>query len=381
MDLRSFFDSVLKVVEANPTLNEVFTEQLTKNEKDIMTQVKRLQAYCRLQKMESKERHSELETADERYKRELDRLVDQFLEREYWYSFRRIPYMDEFDGEVYRGRNEALDTTNCTWDGEKDILGMMELKLSHMIFNLRKYGMQSDMYIDSYLLTKEYCTNENDIKWAADKVIKNHFGPHVNDYKNTFGDKVDENDYINRLWLGSVESDEPGKNTIKYFLSEYHTPVKTYNCIESATVMPSEEGSQWVYDTIKELDKLDLYEAQKVIEEKNIGIDNIIDSCIYFEYSLDVDWKDYKVLSPEMIKNIRGNIIGIRQLWQLRKYVKKLMALEDTNDKYMDMWQHAPEDQRSDLLKKSCEVFMEDRKQLYKDIFDLMNEHGRSWWD
>ena len=381
MDLRSFFDSVLKVVEANPTLNEVFTEQLTKNEKGIMTQVKRLQAYCRLQKIESKERHSELETADERYKRELDRLVDQFLEREYWYSFRRIPYMDECYGKTYHWRKEALDITNCTWEGEKDILSMMELKLSHMIFNLRKYGMQSDMYIDSYLLTKEYCTNENDIKWAADKVIKNHFGPNVNDYKNTFGDKVDENDYINRLWLGSVESEEPGKNTVKYFLSEYHTPVKTYNCIESATVMPSEEGSQWVYDTIKELDKLDLYEAQKVIEEKNIGIDNIINSCIYFEYSLNVDWKDYKVLSPEMIKNIRGNIIGIRQLWQLRKYVKKLMALEDTNDKYMNMWENAPEDQKSDLLKKSCEVFMEDRKQLYKDIFDLMNEHGRSWWD
>jgi len=381
MDLRSFFDSVLKVVEANPTLNEVFTEQLTKNEKGIMTQVKRLQAYCRLQKIESKERHSELETADERYKRELDRLVDQFLEREYWYSFRRIPYMDECYGKTYHWRKEALDITNCTWEGEKDILSMMELKLSHMIFNLRKYGMQSDMYIDSYLLTKEYCTNENDIKWAADKVIKNHFGPNVNDYKNTFGDKVDENDYINRLWLGPVESEEPGKNTVKYFLSEYHTPVKTYNCIESATVMPSEEGSQWVYDTIKELDKLDLYEAQKVIEEKNIGIDNIINSCIYFEYSLNVDWKDYKVLSPEMIKNIRGNIIGIRQLWQLRKYVKKLMALEDTNDKYMNMWENAPEDQKSDLLKKSCEVFMEDRKQLYKDIFDLMNEHGRSWWD
>ena len=373
MDLRSFFDDVLKVVEADPILNEVFTEQLTKNEKDIMTQVKRLQAYCRLQKVESKERCRESETPEERYKGELERLIDQILEREYWYSFRRIPYVEEFYDEVYRGRSEALDITNCTWEGEKDILGMMELKLSHMIYNLRKYGMQSDMYIDSYLLTKDYCTNESDIKWAADKVIKEHFGPNTEEYKNTYGDKADDNNYINRLSIGTIEAD--GKN-ISYFLSEYHTPTKTCNCVECST-----KPASGVYTTVKELDKLDLYEAQKVLDENNINIKDVVDKCIYFEYSLDVEWKDYKVLSPEMIKNIRGNIIGIRQLWQLRKYVKQLLALEDTNDKYMNIWQNAPKDQQSDLLRKSGEVFMEDRKQLYKNLFDLMNEHGRSWWD
>ena len=66
----------------------------------------------------------------------------------------------------------------------------------------------------------------------------------------------------------------------------------------------------------------------------------------------------------------------------LRHLIKKLYALEDTNDEYMNMWQNEKdEDKRLMLFKQSNKKFMKDRKRLYHEIAEFMAEEGRGWWD
>ena len=376
MTLRETFDKILSVVESDSQLNEVFTKQLTQNEADILRQVSRLKAYNRLAKVTdaSKSENSEVYKPGEYYEHELSRLVEQFLEREYWYSFRKIHRVSEFEGETYRYNREALDCTNCTWDGEKDILGMIYLKLSHMIYNLKNFGNTVDQYFDSYLLMKDTCNNESDYNWAKAKVIQDNFGkPDSDNYKvNHWNSESSDEGYINRVGLGSDNT--PAVST-GYFLTEYCMPDKNYICVEYKLCNESK------YTLLEKLNTIDLDEAQKILDKHNINIGNIADFVIYHNYTIRVTWPDYQIISPELKEKVRGNIISVRQLWQLRKYVKQLWLLEDTDDKYTDMWDKAPDDQKGELIKEAEKVFLKDREELYKKICDYMIKYGQCWWD
>lgn len=412
MDLRELFDKVLLEVESNDELNKIFTEQLTKNETEICKQISRFKAFNRLSAAHNKgDEDYDPEKEHEYYKDEMKRLVEQFLEREYFYSFRKVMHRYEDADGVHVSKHDALETTNRTWDGENDILGMMYLKLSHMIHNLHDNGFQKDLYIDSYHFEKSKHPCESDLNWAKNKVIETHFGPNVKDYNNTYGYKHSEEDYVNRFFLGNVEVDksESDSGYKHYYLTEYHTPDLSLVCIENSVdvqIDPNEipkekklyhlnlknmdehiEAPQYrikgsKYTLVAELKTPSLDEAYNVFVEKNIGIEDVIDSALSNENSLDIDWKDFSLLSPTMKEHIRGNIVTIRQLWQLRKTVNALIDLDDLNDKYTAMWENISDDkERFEMMKKSGELYLEDRRKLYQEICDQMNKYGRGWWD
>ena len=72
--------------------------------------------------------------------KEIKRIISQFIETEYWYRFRKFPgfwYDDEEN--IYSPLKETIPARNwltCTWDGENDILNIMQLKIEHMFWNL-----------------------------------------------------------------------------------------------------------------------------------------------------------------------------------------------------------------------------------------------------
>ena len=205
MTLRESFEKVLTIVESDPKLNDIFTEVISSNEKAINKQIDRLRAYNRLNGSAYRaDPDNKPEEYEEHYKSEMKRLVEQFLEREYYYSFRNIKKVWDYEGKTYRCHEDALETTNRTWDGEGDILGMMELKLTHMIHGLRKWHAQKDHYIDTFWFTKRNVL-ESDYKWAIQKVFDRYFGKDAGSdaWFEYYSYKNSDDDYVLRLFIGN----------------------------------------------------------------------------------------------------------------------------------------------------------------------------------
>ena len=288
--------------------------------------------------------------------RELKRIVSQFIETEYWYRFRKIPYsyFDDYGSDATSKyiwkHNRARDILTCTWDGEGDILQMMLLKIEHQYHNLKHYGVQADFYFDSHNIV-EYGTREDKL-WAFNKIIEENKFENVKpkDRKYNFH-HIDEN---------KISFVLDGKKELVLELDP--------NAVEP--------NSYFWYMTEKGKEEI------KRISNFNEIEDWVIDTVIYNEHTVHIKVEEYKNLSDGLKPYARGNRRTLTQLLHLRHLIKKLYALEDTNDEYMNMWQNEEnEDKRQVLLKQSMEKFMEDRKRLYHEIAEFMAEEGRGWWD
>ena len=288
--------------------------------------------------------------------RELKRIVSQFIETEYWYRFRKIPYsyFDDYGSDatfkyIWK-HNRARDILTCTWDGEGDIMQMMLLKIEHQFHNLKHYGVQADFYFDSYNIV-EHGTREDKL-WAFNKIIE----------ENKF-ENVKPKD--RRYNFHHIED-----NKISFVLDGKKELVLE---LDPNAVEPN---SYFWYIAEKGKEEI------KRISNFNEIEDWVIDTVICNEHTVHIKVEEYKNLSDGLKPYARGNRRTLTQLLHLRHLIKKLYALEDTNDEYMNMWQNEEnEDKRQVLLKQSMEKFMEDRKRLYHEIAEFMAEEGRGWWD
>jgi len=288
--------------------------------------------------------------------RELKRIISQFIETEYWYRFRKIPYsyFDDYGSDatfkyIWK-HNRARDILTCTWDGEGDIIQMMLLKIEHQFHNLKHYGVQADFYFDSYNIV-EHGTREDKL-WAFNKIIE----------ENKF-ENVKPKD--RRYNFHHIED-----NKISFVLDGKKELVLE---LDPNAVEPN---SYFWYIAEKEKEEI------KRISNCNEIEDWVINDVICNEHTVHIKVEEYKNLSDGLKPYARGNRRTLTQLLHLRHLIKKLYALEDTNDEYMNMWQNEEdEDKRQVLLKQSMEKFMEDRKRLYHEIAEFMAEEGRGWWD
>ena len=288
--------------------------------------------------------------------RELKRIISQFIETEYWYRFRKIPYsyFDDYGSDatfkyIWK-HNRARDILTCTWDGEGDIMQMMLLKIEHQFHNLKHYGVQADFYFDSYNIV-EHGTREDKL-WAFNKIIE----------ENKF-ENVKPKD--RRYNFHHIED-----NKISFVLDGKKELVLE---LDPNAVEPN---SYFWYIAEKGKEEI------KRISNCNEIEDWVINDVISNEHTVHIKVEEYKNLSDGLKPYARGNRRTLTQLLHLRHLIKKLYALEDTNDEYMNMWQNEEnEDKRQVLLKQSMEKFMEDRKRLYHEIAEFMAEEGRGWWD
>ena len=286
----------------------------------------------------------------------LKRVISNFIETEYWYRFRKVPYcyFDDYGSNAtYKyiwKHNRAIDTLNCTWDGEGDIMQMMLLKIEHQYHNLKHYAAQADFYLDSHNIV-EHGTKEDKI-WAFNKIIES----------NKFENVKPKNRKYNLHYIGD--------NKISFFLEGDKNLVLELD--------PESVDGKYYHWYIKEKGK----EEVQIISNHSKIEDWIIDDVVCNEHTVAVKVEEYKNLSDGLKPYVRGNRRTLTQLLHLRHLIKKLYALEDTNDEYMNMWKNEEdEDKRQVLFKQSNEKFKEDRKRLYHEIAEFMAEEGRGWWD
>ena len=288
--------------------------------------------------------------------KELKRIISQFIETEYWYRFRKIPYryFDDYGSDAtYKyiwKHNRAGDVLNCTWDGEGDIMQMMLLKIEHQYHNLKHYAAQADFYFDSHNIV-EHGTKEDKV-WAFNKIIES----------NKFENVKPKNRKYNPHYVED--------NKISFFLDG-----KKELILE---LVPESVDENYYFWYIAEKGKKEI----QVISNHSKIEDWIIDAVVRNEHTVHIKVEEYKDISDGLKPYARGNRRTLTQLLHLRHLIKKLYALEDTNDEYMNMWQNEKdEDKRLMLFKQSNKKFMKDRKRLYHEIAEFMAEEGRGWWD
>ena len=288
--------------------------------------------------------------------KELKRIISQFIETEYCYRFRKIPYryFDDYGSDAtYKyiwKNNRAGDVLNCTWDGEGDIMQMMLLKIEHQYHNLKYYAAQADFYFDSHNIV-EHGTKEDKI-WAFNKIIES----------NKFENVKPKNRKYNPHYVED--------NKISFFLNG-----KKELILE---LVPESLDGNYYFWYIAEKGKKEI----QVISNHNKIEDWVIDAVVRNEHTVHIKVEEYKDISDGLKPYARGNRRTLTQLLHLRHLIKKLYALEDTNDEYMNMWQNEKdEDKRLMLFKQSNKKFMKDRKRLYHEIAEFMAEEGRGWWD
>lgn len=320
--------------------------------------------------------------------RSLKRVISQFFETEYWYRFRKIGYswFDDYGSDAtnkYRWNYiRAGKQLACTWEGEKDILDMMRLKIEHMFWNLKKYGNIAYCYLDNYEVLKN--GSKSDKVFIAQKVIEQY----------DFEYKTKENQWCSKCheewWTDLTLKVKSPKKTRKCKYHNYTTRILVGR-IEDKKLYFIHEN---YFDGAGQLDKWSiqskdlqvelpfnckLTEIQKILDEKGLKI-NFIEGLINYSMSIDLDpAKDLSRLSSKLRKEVRGERQILVDLLTLRHAVKKLAGLEDLDDKYTKIWENSLN--KEEKIKEAGKLFLSDRKELYYKVVNLMIERGRDWWD
>lgn len=326
--------------------------------------------------------------------KEIKRHISQWIETEYWYRFRKIWYswFDDYgEDATYKYKWKASRAgfhLACTWEGEKDILDMMRLKIEHMFWNLKNYGNVAYCYLRSKIILEigtsqdkiiaaqriiakydfDYKTKENDWysdfheEWWTDMECRVHSPKPTRKYK--------YHSYVNKIPIGI-------DNGIKYFL--VHTNYFDGYGWSGGWSIESKDrkGENFYFPSCYRFSDI-----QKLLDEKDIKI-NLVEGLLNLEHTINlVPSEDLGKLSPELRKHVEGERQILVDLLTLRRYVKKLENLEDTDNKYYNMWKDIEDaDEQRKKMKEAEDLFLSDRKNLYNQIFSLMVEKGMGWWD
>lgn len=291
--------------------------------------------------------------------RTIKRHISQFIETEYWYRFRKLSFFwfDDETNKYVERKDRAREMTTITWDGDKDILGMMLLKIDHMFYNLKHYAAQADFYFDSYNIL-EHGTLDDKI-WAFHEILKEY------------------------EWNSSKKNKDWQHSQYNYVLDD-GTHENRFVYDYDADGNPLYYIRRWNTDRTVEY----LYGHKNHLNALNKGLDvqnkiclGIIEGVIRYVYSVNIPVTEYHKLSSGLKPYARGNRRTLTDLLHLRHMIKKLYTMEDTDDKYFNMWSKAKEDKQHELLIEAEKLYDQDRLDLYRKIADHMASRGRGWWD
>lgn len=292
--------------------------------------------------------------------RTIKRHISQFIETEYWYRFRKLSFFwfDDETNKYVERKERARELTTITWDGDKDILGMMLLKIDHMFYNLKHYAAQANFYFDSHNIL-EHGTLDDKI-WAFHEVLKEYewsSSMKNKDWQNSqFNFVLDDGTHENRFVYGYDADGNP-----LYYVRRWNT----------------DRTVEYFYGHKNHLNALN-----KGLDVQNKTCLDIIEGVINYVYSVNIPVTEYHKLSARLKPYARGNRRTLTDLLHLRHMVKKLYLMEDTDDKYFKMWDKIkdPDEQHEQLIKAE-KLYDQDRQDLYRSIADHMAVNGRGWWD
>lgn len=347
--------------------------------------------------------------------RKAKRHISQFFETEYWYRFRKLHkyWLDDDTGrwEECAPQRHARDIITSTWEGEDDLWGAMLLKIDHMFWNLKKYGVEKKYYFKDlsaatredrrFLASKKLkdalskekelllCNTETDDKSISDDGIVNFYLKYC-DNEIVLVEKIHRQippksiPKKNKFYSLDVWRDENGK--IRYDMSR---EAPQYRSLESSEIARTARdlgdfaGVAWMV-----AEKLGDYisrhgclkcELDFSREPSGLLEDILLERPSGFD--VDIEIEDLPKLSPQLRKTAVGNFVKCRDLLRLRRLIKNLLAMDDMDDKY-STWRNAEtKEEKNKSFKADRENFQKDRKEAYRKICDLMCEKGLNWWD
>ncbi len=323
--------------------------------------------------------------------------IARHFETRYWYYSRKITtlYFDE-DSKKFKNsfpKEKAKDILRSYWNGEADLWRTMLLKLENMFWFLHKNGVTLNYYFYEDDIEK-YASDEDKI-FISEKVINQTVAK---------GEK---------LWLfnGSVAKDISESGLVHFYLvykddsdliltctSDVEIPTKSIpkgkKLYEIKTFKDEngkiqfEEKVSPQYKTKTEENAIDFGKvesgnlAQKILSDVSAQFDEKIKSYLKSHPEIKVNENDLLPLKKLILKNCdkcggfeiaeipnfsktlkehaRGNFIKCKELLHLRHLIKKLLSAMDDF--------HSEESEQ-------------ERRDLYKKIFEFMSENGAKWWD
>ena len=362
----------------------------------------------------------------------------------YWYDDEENIY------SPLKEKIPARDWLTRTWDGENDILNIMRLKIEHMFWNLKKHGVQAYFYLDSGNLESQYREHvpESDKQWAVEQIFNTYFSgikPKYLGWNHSFFEEChDTRIWKSQLWIGNTYTQEYDREDSASVINDFEhhsdsgfchyymvcqgtSSLKDNKIISRSFYIAHETDIQIPPNEIPKKQKLynfdkedflkgihkeapqyrkkdftkdfelsadfgtspfsDLHKLQDTINQNKIPIPNIIDEIISGEQSFYISMPDYRKLSPETRKLVRGNRRTLTQLLHLRHLIKNIQKIDHMNNKYRNIFldneklNEMSHEEKILAYKKAEQLYKEDRKTAYGKLADFMAEHGDCWWD
>lgn len=354
--------------------------------------------------------------------KKVKRTIEQFFEREYWYNHRKISHFwyDEDDKKWQDSSypKNARTVMNCTWEGEWDLWCSMLLKLDHMFWNLKKYGIESNYYFYSRDIDKY--ANDSDKRILAKKVIQS---------------SLFDKDRPNKLWLFDIDVDTQYSDdgSAKFYLRYDLDSKKLYLSCKTNERIPTEqikkkdkiytldsyidengkrqfthkEAEQyrqkfgevlevWDLSNIEDkedfvLDKIEILATKRckdyIREVFNVDFEDTINMMIITRNRLDQYCPSFKIeelplLSKQLKQYATGNFVKCRDILHLRHLIKKLLEVSEDDMKYDYLFINENDEEKRQAGFKEAQVHYEaDRKLAYDNVMNFMREKSRNWWD
>lgn len=311
----------------------------------------------------------------------LKNMLDVF----YFYCWRKIQtaWYDEEGNKFEISTERAGNILKRTWNGDIDILNIMLLKIDHMIWNLMHYSYHQDLYI----LLCDFLENATDADKAFvfQKIMTEYISP---DYKSCYNFKLHRECFTDKKCTKFVKKPH-GKYIYKNFtnyttLCNQHD--KTYyikhDVHYNGTGYEVDQSVVFILNNDQEFllaelpTNFTLEDVQKVIGCRF----NVFESMLSYEQVVSFTVEDLPKLSSSVKEKLCGNRVTIKQLFKLRRLVKRLACLDSVDDKYFNIWKDV-KDSQEEKMKEAQALYLQDRKRLYSQIFELMDAKGEYWWD
>lgn len=310
---------------------------------------------------------------------EIKRIISQHFEINYWYKKRKINslWYDEDDKKWYKSSHltRARDITASTWEGEDDILNMMLLRVDHMFWNLKKYGIEKNYYIYGNDVIK-YGTKE-DKRFLINEALKETF-------------KTESRVYV---FDGNIDLGKLGITRCMFFLN-YNKNTLVLTC----TYKKDKTVENIVIEKWKVNDEdfgaialnVDLSYSSSFQNIKNMYnivphlestfLDDIILSQLEASISYSFPIPEVHKLSKKLREHAIGNFVKCKDLLHLRHLIKNILKINDLNPVY-NTWQNVKDTEKQQKIEECAKLFKNDRKQACRRLADFIAEKALNWWD
>lgn len=328
--------------------------------------------------------------------KELKRIISQFLECEYWFRFRskKVEFEDCNGKKHFRREYNALKLAD-TWNGNYSLFNILDMKLTHMLYNLRKYGCESESYIDSAAIVAYGTEKDKKLVWNSIIQQMKSFSKEGCTFidvfdlsKEVYGKYFKKGAYFkvattllddkrNLLYVEDWNGDNscgPDDNFgingcwFEVTFSEGNASFEDCLCVTNIkTFLKDYKNASFSY-----IDPL------KCNDDKRLLV-----HC-----AIDIPIKLWKKLSPKLMKHIRGNRNKLHSIWKFRKmlrdYQKTCEELDDSSEfdeEFKNASKIENEVERYKAFNVALENLYKKKKEILRQISDYFVQESEKWWD